>query len=114
MRSLSGPVDYVEDTPPPAPGASPALGANMPTDPASQPSKEAVTSAFDSQAAKAASKKGRSCWGFGHIRPEKAAGARDVEKGEKKAERPTRLLAPFYGGIGCALSVCKSLPSQTC
>jgi len=105
MRSLSGPVDFsAYAAPPTAPPT--VVGA----DAAPNASKEVST--FDvtpdrpkEEAPKV--KKGRNCWGFGHVVPDKSGPKKDVEKGAASNARPTRLLAPFYGGLGCALSVCK-------
>lgn len=50
-------------------------------------------------------KGGRNCWGFGHVVPNKSD---EIEAGSPKVKRKTQLLAPFYGGLGCSLSVCKA------
>lgn len=49
-------------------------------------------------------KKGRNCWGFGHVVPDKS---NELETGSTTTKRKTRLLAPFYGGLGAALSICE-------
>lgn len=50
-------------------------------------------------------KQGRNCWGFGHVVRNKSD---EIEAGAPKVQRKTQLLAPFYGGLGCSLSVCKA------
>ncbi|KAF8521626.1 glycosyl transferase family group 2-domain-containing protein [Hysterangium stoloniferum] len=109
MRSLSGPLDYTAGAPDATP---PDTSTSSPTDP-TKPATEG--SSFDPANVATAkgkekentpvpkTKKGRNCWGFGHVIPDKTS---QLETGVPSVKRrPTRLLAPFYGGLGCGLSV---------
>ena len=56
-------------------------------------------------------------WGFGWKLSSKKphSGAVDLEKGPTRSARPIRLLAPLYGGLGSALSLCAyALNIQAC
>jgi hypothetical protein len=48
--------------------------------------------------------KGRTCFGFGHNSGRGDKKVKDVESGSGK--RPIVLYAPFYNGLGLALSLC--------
>ena len=67
-------------------------------------------------------KKGRTCWGFGHVAKGSPTGlsnpkadAVNGEKGDVEGEagqggggkRKIQLLAPLYGGLACAMSFCE-------
>ena len=64
---------------------------------------EAVT---DPTGPKETPKKSRWNWSW-KLQKKNPAANSDVEKGTKQ-QRPIRLYAPFYGGFGAALSLCKS------
>lgn len=110
MRSLTSPVDvssFKSGTPTLSPDVSSAklntensgLNANTTVSitPVLEEKKISVVTTLSSKV-----RKGRNCWGFGHVAP---SNSDEIEAGSPTVRRKTRLLAPLYGGIGCSLSV---------
>ncbi|GJJ11705.1 hypothetical protein Clacol_005941 [Clathrus columnatus] len=111
MRSLSSPISVDFSSPISATSTTQILSPDV-----SSAKLNTESSNFNSAAAEVSVKeketlaieilpkqnKSRNCWGFGHVVPDNS---NELEAGSPVTVRKTRLLAPIYGGLGCALSV---------